>query len=408
MPPPVTPEKAVPESSHEVAAGQAVAVADAFREVPGLGRGLPVVVLVKYQKDNTELVQHRTAFIRAGVKNRFAPLLKPLREQKWGGGFAAAFPLEETLEPVSPRWRISGEEVRGYARSGTRMVIAFVDHLGVYSAEDGRLERTIRHPRFKNLHSVAIHPADANRLLVSNSGLDAILELDLADGTITWSWEAWSRGYGVNPFGIHLIDRETPAADRPAVRLVDRQTARERMATAEAPPDGETWGVEVDTGRVDHPLGLEKWLKGAEPNWAGYDSAGRGILASLFVANQVVTIDRDSGAAAVVLNGLSRPHGLIPHGDGYLVSDTRKGVVALLNREFLVERRYDFSTLPLPNAVAAQDGEWLQFTHPIGDGRLLASVDGRRFQVIVWDPEQRLYGRYPFPDSWSVHAVMGY
>lgn len=382
-------------------------IADTFKKVAGLGCGIPIVLLIKYQKESVELVRHRTTFIQEGKQSRFRPLLKPLRTEKWEGGTAVAFILDGTLKPKEPLWIVKGEEVRGFARSKDLRVVAFVNHLSVYDDHNGKLLKTIHHPYFKNLHSVAFQPNNPNRLLLSNTGLDTVLEVDIETGQITWSWEAITQGYGINPFGVHLINKNSPLTCEHPIRRVSWQQAKERMSHHNALPDGEVWGVEVDPDSVKHPLGLEKWLKGAEPNWVGYDLDGETLLASFFVANQVVKIKRDSGAVQVVLRDLSRPHGLIPYPGGYLVSDTRKGVVVTLNQEFSVEKRYDFSTLPLPNTLSYQDGEWLQFTHPIGGG-LLATVDGRRYQVIIWDPDQHLYSIYPFPDHWSVHAVLGF
>jgi hypothetical protein len=389
--------------------GEAVPVVDVFRSFrlePGLGDSVSVALLVKYQKEKKVLVEHRKQFIEAHKKNRFGSLLLPLREKKWPGGFAAILDLASNLNPDQGRWQIDGEEVRGLAFQNGMVAIAFVNTVGLYDIKDGGLIRLIKNPKFKNLHSVAFSPVAPNLILVSNSGMDNILELEWDSGRIVWSWDAWAFGYGINPFGINLLSGvdEFPAGARDL--LLSHTEVLQRISKEQTAKD-ERWFVHIDRGLVEHPLGLEKWMKGAEPNWAGYHDSSGDILATLFVANQAVRIDRKTGQVRVLCDGLSRPHGMIAFERGFLISDTRKGMVLELDSKFELRNKYDFSNMPCHNAMAVDDGEWLQFTSPIGDGSLLATVDSRRSVVFVWNLDLKVYAIYPFPDSWSVHGVLG-
>lgn len=384
-------------------------VFEQFKSVSGLGLGTPVLLLVKYQKEKQLLVEHRQAFIRAQNKSRFGSLLLPLRAQTWSGGFAAAMTLSPMMDPDRGLWRVNGAEVRGVAVRDEITVIAFVNGLGIYSTGSGRWLQTIEDPQFKNLHSVMFSPGDPQRVLISNAGLDSILELDLSAQRVTWSWHAWSHGYGINPFGVHLLADLADFPGKSEDRLLTHAEVKERMREEKRGiPTGERWFVHVACDNVAHPLGLEKWMKGAEPNWAGYDGQSDKILATLFVANVAVQIDRKTGVAREVCGGLSRPHGMVPFRDGYLISDTRKGRVLLLDAGFQVRQIYDFSTMPCSSAMADGDGEWLQFSTPIGDGTLLATVDSRRSVIFVWNPDRLVYTAYPFPEHWSVHGVLDF
>ena len=396
-----------------------------FQEVDDLGVGTWITLLVKYQKEKQELIQHRTSFIEAQKKNRFGPLLLPLRANKWPGGFAAAMRLETKMDVNKSLWNLAGEEVRGLSVNGARIVVAFVNSLGIYATNRGNLIKTIHHPSFKNLHSATFCPVDGKRILVSNSGLDNILEIDVDSEQIIWQWDAWKHGYEKNPFGLHLLSNDRvsneipqttdlslttdlPLTTDPKTQILSHHEAKQKIAAGITIPGQQTWAVVVERQQVDHPLGLEKWLKGAEPNWAGYDHDPDYLLASLFVANEVVRIHKKTGKVQVIQDGLSRPHGLVPYSHGYLVSNTRKGEVLTLDQQFSMAACYNFTGIPLPNVQAAYDGEWLQFTNPIGTNNLLASVDSRRSMIVIWDPMRKVYSMYPVPTAWSVHAVLGF
>lgn len=378
-----------------------------FQHRPGLGEGLPVAVLVKYQKNREELVQHRRSFQDAQRTGRFAPLLVPLRTNTWGGGFAAVLPLSQDLALNNARWCLTGQEARGFSRRGELVVVAMANEICLLNDRNGATLQTWRDPAFHNLHSIQFHPDDPQRVLLANAGLDQILEYHLGDSRITWQWQAWEHGYHRNPFGIGLRQAHLPLPGEGRHRLVSREEAMARMHREEPLPDDESWWVAVDFQQVDHPLGLEKWLKGAEPNWAGYDPRNQTILATFFVASQAVCIDPRSGGVQVVKSGLGRPHGLVPWRGGYVISDTRRGRATLLDPQFHSTGCYDFTTMPLPASYAVADGEWLQFTNPVGDG-LLATVDARRAAIFVWDPVRGEYERYPFNRDWELHTVLAY
>ncbi|NGZ29468.1 MAG: hypothetical protein G8345_21590, partial [Magnetococcales bacterium] len=364
-------------------------------------------VLVKYQKNRDELVQHRRKFQTAQQSGRFASLLVPLRTQTWGGGFAAVMPLSQGLDLANARWCITGEEARGLSRRGEVTMVAMANELRLLDSQNGRVLESWQDKLFRNLHSVEFHPQDSQRVLLANSGFDQILEYHLTDRKVVWQWQAWENGYHHNPYGLGLLHSQQALPEGEHNRLLSREEAMEAIRREDPIPGEENWWVRVNFDGVEHPLGLEKWLKGAEPNWAGYDPHGHGILATFFVASQAVCLDPATGQVKVIKKAFGRPHGLVPWQDGYVISATRRGHATLLDHDFRTRCCYQFTTMPLPATYAESDGEWLQFTNPIGNG-LLATVDSRRATVFVWDPQAAIYERYPFNRDWEVHSVMGY
>lgn len=383
---------------------QHLSIAHDFKEVRGLGQNTLIALLVKYQTDWNDLVAHRQRFKEAQKSSRFGPILLPLREEIWEGGFAAILHLDTAIDINTSLWINTGEEVRGIATQGDITVIAFVNRLGLFNTTNGDLIRTINHPLFKNLHSVEFSPIQPNVVLVSNTGLDSILELDLTSDTIIWEWDAWAHGYNKNPYGIYLIAKGAQPPDNTKVLTIAQ--AKQRMHQETPLPNHKNWGVVIDRDQVKHPLGLEKWQKSAEPNYAGYSLTTDKIVASFFVANEVVEIDKITGNVTVICNELSRPHGMIAYNNGYLACDTRKGTVLYFSQRHELLTCFDFSTLPVTGQACTEDAEWLQFTSPIGDGTIIATIDSRRSKVFVWDPEKKIYSAYQYKPEWSVHSVI--
>ncbi|MGN7612196.1 hypothetical protein ACQZV8_08950 [Magnetococcales bacterium HHB-1] len=374
----------------------------------GLAEGRLVCVLVKYRQSREALIAHRQSYRLARKKGRYAPLLLPLREEgAWHGGFIALMPLAEggALDLSKAYWQLDLGEVRGFtAREDGLAVVALVDALVLIDLYEGRVKKTLHHPLFRNLHSVSFCPWLKTRVLISNTGLDSILEMDLEREEIVHNWRAWDHGYHRTPFGFELLPPEKKLPK--GARLLRHDEARMRMEQALPLLEQERCFVAVDDLHVDHVLGLEKWLKSAEPNWAGYDPKSKKWLASFFVSNQAVMIDPDSGAVELLLDNLSRPHAVEPTRWGYAVSDTRKGEVILIVPEQSIHF-YNFSTRALTAPDKSLDGgEWLQYTSPIAGGNYLASVDSRRAQVIIWSPEEQCYTTHSYPHDWSMHAII--
>jgi hypothetical protein len=83
------------------------------------------------------------------------------------------------------------------------------------------------------------------------------------------------------------------------------------------------------------------------------------VLATLFHQGSLISIDRDSGAARVILDGLSRPHGVHFREGGFLLSDTLGHRVVLLNQELHVCAQISFGSQWLQDTIATSAGNYL-------------------------------------------------
>ena len=86
----------------------------------------------------------------------------------------------------------------------------------------------------------------------------------------------------------------------------------------------------------------------------------RTVLATLFHQGQLIEIDRETGTARVLLDGLQRPHGIHTRPGGFLLSDTLGHRIVLLDEQFRVTREIPFGS------------HWLQDTISISSGTLLS------------------------------------
>lgn len=334
-------------------------------------------------------------------------LLVPLRSSI-EHGFVAVLKVANKTIGGRYVWLKKGLEPRGFAQSGSSVFIAFANEIHIVDGENGVTIKVIKHPKFRAIHTLAFNPWDKNRLLVANTGLNSILEVDLEKEDITWEWDAFSHGYAENPFGLKVIPKGKPIGRDLRVISHDEAIAKMKRGKIEA-PTGKDLAVEINLETLPHPLGLEKWQNTAAPNYANYGARPDQIFATLFFADQAVVIDKNSGNVKVVRDDLKHPHGMLVFGDDYVVSDTRHGQVLLLDQNFTLKKVYDFSGMPHEEKSEggySESGEWLQYTNPINNGNLLATVDSYRSVLLIWDPARKVYSQYPLDKDWIVQAVL--
>ena len=152
-------------------------------------------------------------------------------------------------------------------------------------------------------------------------------------------------------------------------------------------------------------MGLESQFISAHPNWIGYNGDGSQILATFSFANKAVAIDRATGKVHILCDDLIEPHGVVPYKDGYLITDSRNGRVLRFDNNFVLQEVISFANLPFNNGENFVT-EWTQYSSPLSDGNLIATVDSRRATVYVWNPETHQYSTYPYQRDWFVQAVL--
>jgi hypothetical protein len=201
----------------------------------------------------------------------------------------------------------------------------------------GEVDLEVRSPLFNLVRTVQ---RTEHGLLLSASGIDAVLEVDL-EGKLLWAWWATRHGY-------------------------DTRKSGERRAIDE---------------HADHRLRCyPSHVQTTHVNSAIVDPFDPGkVLAVLFYQGCVVRIDRRSLRHEVVIRGLNGPHHVRASDDGYSVSDTRNGLV----------RRYDREFRPLPPVAGSNERvprafRWTQDAIPTPWGSWLVA-DGNRFRLLELD-----------------------
>lgn len=160
--------------------------------------------------------------------------------------------------------------------------------------EHGVIDLEIRHPWFSQLRSIR---RTEHGLLVTSSGVDAILEVSL-DAEILWSWWATEHGYDqAHGGGTRVIDKE-----------IDHRL--------------KCYPGRLQTTHMNSAI--------VDP----YDPSK--ILTILFYQGKVARIDRDSRKTEVVAENLAGPHHIRSHSKGYMLSNSRKGQVVFFDRDFRV------------------------------------------------------------------------
>ncbi|MGR8951690.1 MAG: RHS repeat protein [Gammaproteobacteria bacterium] len=194
--------------------------------------------------------------------------------------------------------------------------------------DKGEIDLEIRSPLFSQLRSLR---RTENGLLVTSSGVDAILEVNFA-GEIIWSWWATESGYA-NAYGG-------------GVRSIDK-TMDHRLKCY----SGKLQTTHLNSAIVDP-----------------YDPGK--ILTILFYQGAVARIDKKSLSTDIVIEGLSGAHHIRRHSKGYMLSNSRKGEVLIYDHGFqLIDR--------IPGTSAWFPVKWVQdaFEMPGGRSHLIADCN---------------------------------
>jgi hypothetical protein len=205
------------------------------------------------------------------------------------------------------------------------------------------------HPLLNDVHSVSRAPAGG--VLLTSTGLDAVLEFDTA-GRLVWSWFAHLHGFNVNPMGLR-VDHDLYADHR--TREVPTLRQSTHVNSAVVTPD--------DT-----------------------------VLATLFHQGVVIEIDRH-GDWQEVCSGLDHPHWIRRAPFGWFLSDTRHGRLVRLDHQLQ------------PMASVPVGGEWVAdaaFEPSSGHFFVLESQQGSIREV---GPEGQEYARLSLSHRWRGFAL---
>ena len=158
--------------------------------------------------------------------------------------------------------------------------------------DQGEIDLEIKHPLFSQLRSLR---RTKNGLLITSSGIDAILEVDL-QGEIIWSWFGTEQGYSTKYGG--------------GERTIDHDIDHRNLCYP-----GRLQTTHLNSAIVDP-----------------YDDSK--ILTILFYQGKVARIDRETLQLDLVIENLNGAHHIRPHSKGYILANSRKGEARVYNRDF--------------------------------------------------------------------------
>lgn len=220
----------------------------------------------------------------------------------------------------------------------------------------GRLLRRISHPYLNDAHSVY---RSSRGLLVTSSGADAIVELDL-EGNLLYDW--WAADYGYTT---------TLSGD-------------ERTAGRDLEHRNKLYHTRYQTTHVNEAL-----FRDAEERY---------LLAILTRQGVVVQIDRHRPSGEqdpeILVDGLVHPHGLRRTPFGWIVTSTESNEVLLMDERFRFIDRIYYKCSWIHDALMLSSGE-IVLNDPVRS--VLAQFSG---------PPWRLVRVVPYPTDWRLFRLV--
>lgn len=383
-----------------------------FREVPGLGAELPVVMTAKAEQGGS---YRRARYRRQRDTIRRGEVFREMRRSL--DGFIRFGTLGALLAgDDSHRLNLRGLEPYEFVSRGPHGLFALHDETAIRRVDlrtgqvRGILDRVVSRGRtlgLYNVHTLAFHPEDEDRVLATVTGLDRVVEIHLPTGEATWEWCPWDHGMHTNAHGVTLVDKGSPLprfAGEVKIEHLDFETAEQRVHANVTPAPGVVWLHEVDLLDVPARLGLMPWQRVKLVNSAYYAQGGDKVTMTFWQTGEAVCVDRHTDAVSFVAEGLRCPHSLVEVGDGYFLTDTGSGRVIRLDSALRPTHEVDFTRCPLPPGAEPDDPEWVQNTHPLTP-ELLVTFDFRRGRVVVWNFEERVYSAYPVDSEWVLQSI---
>jgi hypothetical protein len=248
---------------------------------------------------------------------------------------------------------------------------------------DGQKTYKRRDPWFSYIHTVKFSPHYPTRMLIASSGLDKIIEMDYRTGEITWEWLAWDNGFNVGH---------------------DHETNSEILLTASADEAAYYKGKGRHFKWIEDPASevLPTAMRAAFINSIGYHpDKDQFIYATFFHEGKVFEIDRKSGAAKPVMEGLKNPHGGTAFKGGILATSTAAGEVIWTKSE--QTQVYDFTMLSGKDPDLGSL-EWLQNTAAIHD--ILVTIDSNRTRFTIYPVSAEWVCHVPYNENWAVQDLI--
>jgi hypothetical protein len=277
-----------------------------------------------------------------------ARAVQPVPEDMRSGLIAAL-----DLDSGEVQWSKALDSPAGFSFVGRRLFVnsMFGNRVTVLSDELDVLD-SFGNPIMNDLHTIR---CTASGLLITSSGTDAIVELT-TEGDINWLWLACAHGYRRTALGTATWTRRARDYRFSMVDTLDQTTHCNSAISV---------------------------------NYRGRET----VVATLFHQGEVIAIDKASGRHEVVFRGLRRPHSIRQTDDGWLVCDSRSGVVLLLDRHFWISRVID------------HDFNWVQDALALDDETLLVA-DSNNSRLIIWNiVKDKVEHEIRYPELWRIFQI---
>ncbi len=269
------------------------------------------------------------------------------------------------------------KEPRGIDYSNGNFAIASENT--VFLFQKGKLS-TLNNEWFSYIHTVKFN--SNNKLLVSSSGYDCLLEFDLNDFTKTWEWFAWENGFDTGK------DPLTGA---------EFKLTRSEQQAAEYNAKGIPFLLFNDPQNQTLPTAR----RSAFINTANYSSDEKSILATFFHKGAVYRIDKANGMATLVIDGMKNPHGGSEFSKGLMATSTGSGEIVFKTIEG--EQKLFAGNLPGKHE-GLEKFEWIQNTILIDN--FLIAIDSNRTSFLIVDIQNQRYDLVPYNPDWAVQDLI--
>ena len=345
-------------------------VLHSYQKDTSLGMGLDLLISIKSFDQQAIRERYLAAKKRGGklgsVERRAVSLGGIVKAQLAAEGLQFEV-LSKLLEP------------RGVGPRGAAM--AFSSEKVVYVLFEEQLYK-IENPWFAYIHKVEFHPENIEHILISSSGFDCLFEYNWKSGKLIREWFAWEHG---------MNQGKDKTTGEPVFLCRSESIAKALQEE----------GKQVKYISDPENQVLPTAMRAAFINSVSYDAKQpEKWLATFFHEGTVRRIHED-GSSEPVLDGMKNPHGGMRHQEEFLAVSTGTGEIHLGK---LQERRV-ISIAELPGKPEGlEDMEWLQ--NIISYNELLLAIDSNRNQLIVLDPEKKLYNSFSYPLNWAAQDLV--
>ncbi|MBL7059298.1 hypothetical protein ISS08_02500 [Candidatus Pacearchaeota archaeon] len=214
-----------------------------------------------------------------------------------------------------------------------------------------RIQGEINNPYFNDLHSLNL----SNRgILVTSTGLDAILEVD-DKGKILFDWWATDNGFIKDQYG-------TP-------RKIDKSISHNNI----------NYLTLFQTTHINSAI----YSTDAEET----------IFASLFHQGNIISIDVKSKNIDILLKGMRNQHSIYPLASGeFIVSNTRSNEIFIFNINGKIIRKIGV------------DFGWIQDSIELSNENILVA-DSNNHKLVEIDYNGNEISVFNYPDNWRIYQV---